>query len=538
MREVHHNPSPYPFNLPDDHEQRDRNLLTYQSSIPIHKYHYLFSSGMDSEFDVLIVGGGVVGCTVARELSRYELKAALLEKASDVCGGASKANSGVVHSGIYSQPDSLKARLCVEGNQLFSTFTNELGVEFERVGKLAVARNEEEIGELEKLKEVGEENKVPGLEFINNEELKRFEPNILGVKALKVPSAGIVSPYHLTIALAENAYENGVEIFLDSEVTGISVKEDNFKVKTERVEFKARYVINCTGLHSDTIAGMVGIKKYKIYPCRGEYLILDKSLSHLISHMIYPIPEKGSGGLGIHLTPTSEGNILIGPSAEYIEDKEDSGTTQDRMNQLLKEAKDFLGQIPENAFIQSYAGIRSKLVGECADELGDFVIEEDDKVNGFINLMGIESPGLTASPAIARMVVNLIQEHEKLLPKKDFKTRIAKIRFDRLSLQEKAKLIEKNPNHGHVICRCEKVTEQEIIDALSNPLEVRTLSGIKYRCRATMGRCQGGFCKPKIIKIIKELYQPDLKEITQKGKGSFLFVGKTKDLRRHDKKEG
>ncbi|UCE74871.1 MAG: NAD(P)/FAD-dependent oxidoreductase [Methanomassiliicoccales archaeon] len=492
---------------------------------------------MEPDFDVLIVGAGVVGCSCANQLSKYELKVALLEKESDVCAGASKANSGVVHSGIYSQPGSLKARFCVKGNELFPAFSKELGIEFIRMGKLVVARNENEEPELEELIKAGNRNRVPGLEFIDEEKLRKLEPNIQGQKALWVPSAGIVSPYQLTIALAENAKVNGVQIFLNTEVRDISQKNGYFVVKTNRRELRARYVINCAGLYCDAIARMVGIEKFRVYPCRGEYLILDKSLGHLINHMIYPVPEKGSGGLGIHLTPTIEGNILIGPSAEYIPDKEDTASTKKAMNWLLEDARTFLERLPKDAYIQSYAGIRCKLVPEGSNKPGDFLIEEDEKLPGFINLMGIESPGLTAAPVISKEVVDIIQKKEELIPKKELKTWRAKQRFDKLNLDAKEKLISENPNHGHLICRCEKVTKQEIIDALNNPMGVRTLAGIKYRSRAMMGRCQGGFCKPRIIKIMEDVYNPDAEEITLRGEGSFLFIGKTKDLRRHDNKE-
>jgi glycerol-3-phosphate dehydrogenase len=492
---------------------------------------------MGYEYDVLIIGGGVIGCSIASELSRYELNVTMLEKESDVCGGASKANSGVIHSGIYSQPGSLKAKLCVKGNELFKAFCEELGVEFQRTGKLVVARNEKEIEELEKLKDTGDKNGVYGLEFVNKNELKQLEPNIEVKKALIVPSAGIVSPYELTIALAENAWENNVKINLNSKVLQISKKKNSFEVKTAHNTFYTKWVINCAGLYCDEIAGMVGIKKYKVYPCRGEYLILDKNFKHLINHLIYPPPQNGSGGLGIHLTPTFEGNILIGPSAEYIEDKEDTRTTKAGMDRLLSDAASILKNLPKDAYIQSYAGIRCKLVPKDSKMPEDFIIEEDEKIKGFINLMGIESPGLSAAPTIAKMVVDIIQKTEPLSLKKDFKVRRARKRFDKMSWKEKAKLIEKNPKHGHVICRCEKVTKQEIIDALDNPLEVRTLSGIKYRSRATMGRCQGGFCKSRIIKIMEELYNPNTEDITLRGKRSSLFMGNTKDLRKHDKKE-
>jgi glycerol-3-phosphate dehydrogenase len=489
---------------------------------------------MDYDYDALIIGAGVIGCAVGRELSKYELKVALVEKESDVCSGASKANSGVLHSGIYSAPKSQKAQLCVQGNDLFSTFTQEVGVELQRLGKLVVARSEKEIKELEKLKKVGEENGVWGLKLIDEEEVRKLEPNIKAQCALVVPSAGIVSPYKLTMALAENAWENKVKILLDTKVTDISQKEDHFDVKTNNLAFRTRWVINCAGLYCDTIANMLGIEKHKVYPCRGEYLIIDKSYAHLINHLIYPPPENGSGGLGIHLTPTLEGNILIGPTAKYIDEKDDIRTTKEALDILIAGAESFLKQLPKDAYIQSYAGIRCKLTAQGCEASGDFVIEEDDQVEGFINLMGIESPGLSASPAIAQIVVDIIRSRETLKPKDEFKARRAERRFDLLDLKGKSQRIESNPKHGHVICRCENVTEQEINDTLDNSLGIRTLAGIKYRSRATMGRCQGGFCRARIVQIMEERCQMNVEDITFRGGDSHPFIGRTKDLRKHD----
>ncbi|UCE36551.1 MAG: NAD(P)/FAD-dependent oxidoreductase [Thermoplasmata archaeon] len=492
---------------------------------------------MDNDYDALVIGAGVIGCAVARELSRYELKVALLEKESDVCGGASKANSGVLHSGIYSAPKSQKARLCVQGNDLFSKFTQEIGVELQRIGKLVVARSDKEIEELEKLKKVGKENGVLGLKLIDVEEVRRLEPNIRAQCALLVPSAGIVSPYKLTIALAENAWENGVKVFLNSKVTDVSKKENYFDVKNDNLTFRTRWLINSAGLYCDTIANMLGIERHKVYPCRGEYLVLDKSYDHLINHLIYPPPENGSGGLGVHLTPTMEGNILIGPSAEYIDEKDDIRTTKEAMDKLNVQAANFLKQLPKDAYIQSYAGVRCKLIPKGCEASGDFVIEEDEKVEGFINLMGIESPGLSASPAIAQMVVDIIKSRETLKPKDEFKTRRTGRRFGLLDIKGKSKQIETNPKHGHVICRCENVTEKEITDALDNPLGVRTLAGIKYRSRATMGRCQGGFCRARIVQIMEEQYKMGVQDITFRSGDSRLFIGRTKDLRGNDREE-
>jgi glycerol-3-phosphate dehydrogenase len=492
---------------------------------------------MGKRLDVLIVGGGVIGSAIAYELSKFRLDVCLIEKESDVCFGASKANSGVVHSGIYSQPGSQKAQFCVKGNQMFSEFTNEIGVELKRIGKLVVARTEDEIPKLKKLKEAGEKNHVPGLEFIEKGELEKKEPNITGLLALFVPSAAIVSPYELTISLAENAKLNGVDFLLDEEVVGITQKNGAFKVKTNRSELESQIVINCAGLNCDSIANMVGIEKHRVYPCRGEYLVLDKTYSDLISHLIYPPPTNGSGGLGVHLTLTMDGNILVGPTANYIDDKEGTKTTKDALQILRKGALSFLKKLPKDAVINTYSGIRCKLTPEGCENTGDFIIEEDKDVAGFINLMGIESPGLSASPAIAKKVMEIVRYKTELKSNTDFMVHKVRPRFHNLDTDAKSELISSNKKQGHLICRCENVTEKEIIDALENPLEVRTLSGIKYRSRATMGRCQGGFCKARIIRILEDKYHPDLEDITKKGKGSYLFPGRTKDLRKHDKKE-
>jgi glycerol-3-phosphate dehydrogenase len=492
---------------------------------------------MENRFHVLIIGAGVIGSAIARELSKYEIEVALLEKGSDVCSGTSKANSGVVHSGIYSQPGSLKARFCVEGNDVFSRFTQEVGVEFDRIGKLVVARNDNEIKAMENMKKVGWENGVKGVEDVDGNRLNELEPNIKGESGLWVPSAGIVSPYKLTIALAENARENGAKIFLDSEVVDISIKGDYFEVRTAKKIFHSRWLINCAGLYCDTIAYMVGIQNHKVYPCRGEYLILDKSYSNLINHLVYPPPENGSGGLGVHLTHTLEGNVLVGPSARYIDGKEETRTTRETIDELIIGAESFLKKLPKDAIIKTFSGIRCKLVPIGCETSGDFVIEEDPNVERFINLMGIESPGLSAAPAIAQYVVENINGREDLKPKDDFKSRKYKPRYHKLNLEEKSGRIGKNPKEGHLICRCENVTEQEILEAVENPLGVKTLAGVKYRSRATMGRCQGGFCRARIVKILEERYDLEPDEITFCGNTSQLFIGRTKDLRKHDGKE-
>lgn len=490
---------------------------------------------MKRSLDVAIVGGGVVGCNIARELSRFKLKMAIFEKGSDVCSGTSNANSGVVHAGFYYKTGSLKAKLCVEGNKSFDSLCKELEVPFKRVGKVVIARHDEEVKDLEEMKKLGDANGVPGLKILNKRAVDKLEPNIQAVAGLHSPTSSIVTPYLLNIALAENALMNGADIHLNAEVKGLSKKGDLFSIKTTKGDFKTRILINSAGLYCDEIARMAGIDEYKIHLGRGEYLILDKSVGHLINGMIYPVPPKKSGYLGVHLTPTIEGNILIGPSMEYVE-KDDTCTTKEVLNNLIKEAKEILPSLPKYLYIQSFAGVRSKIVGKGENRVADFIIDESKEVDGLINLIGIESPGLTCAPSIAKKIVDMIKSKEDLKKKENFNPyREGITRFIELSNKEKSRLIKEDPNYGHMVCRCEHVTEHEVVQALSNPLGVKTINAVKYRCRATMGRCQGGFCKPKIVKIMENLYNPSIDEITLKGEGSHLFVGRTKDLRRDDK---
>ncbi|MCK4491205.1 MAG: FAD-dependent oxidoreductase, partial [Candidatus Altiarchaeales archaeon] len=440
---------------------------------------------MKNQFDALIIGGGVVGCAIARELSRYKLRTLLVEKLSDVAMGASGRNSGVIHAGFYVKPGSLKAKLNVKGQRMMPGICQKLDVPYQRVGKLVVAKDKSEVERLYKLKETGERNGVRNLKIIDREEMRRVEPNVVGVEAMHSPDSAIVDPFILTIAFAENAIKNGVRILIDTEV--LDIKENNgFVVKTNNGEFKSDLIINSAGLFSDKIAGMLGVNEHKIYPCRGEYHILDKNYRYLINGMLYPLPPEAVGGLGVHLTPTTDDNIFLGPSAEYIEDVNDTATTSPVMETLYQEARELIPKVSMNYFIRSFAGIRPKLVNKNSREPGDFVIEEP--VSNFINLQGIESPGLTAAPAIAEFVVELIGGGRELAENLKFNPeRKAPVRFNKLSDQEKSELIKKNPNYGQIVCRCETVTKQEIIDALKNPLGARSIYGIRKRAKATCG---------------------------------------------------
>lgn len=487
---------------------------------------------MPDVYDVLVIGGGVVGCAIARELTRYKLRIGLVEKESDVARGTSGRNSGVVHAGFYVKPGTLKAKLNVEGHRMFRDFCRELDVPYDEVGKVVVAKTEEEMPYIEKLKKQGEENKTAELRMIGREELSKIEPNIKGVAALYSPKSAIMCPFTLTIALAENSLKNGASIFLNTEVMGISRDKGVFIVKTNRGNLKSRIVVNSAGTLSAKVAEMAGINDYRIYPCRGEYYVLDKRIRSLVNGLVYPVPPHQSGGLGVHITPTIHGNVMLGPSAEYINDCEDTSNTSEVMEKLYREASELLPQITRRDFIRSFAGIRAKIIGPGDTTYPDFVIGES-QVKGFINLIGIESPGLTAAPAIAKMVAGIIGNSVKLEPNPNFDpVRKGSIRFSHLSDDEKARMIEQNNDYGIVVCRCETVTKQEVKDAINNPLGVRTINAIKNRCRAGMGRCQAGFCTPKIVEILEKEFGMNVDEFTLMGPDSEMFVGRTKDMRR------
>jgi len=480
-------------------------------------------------FQIAIIGGGVIGSAIARELSKYKLDVAIFEMGSDVASGASKANSGVVHSGINSLSSSLKARFCVEGNKMFQSLANELGFPLQWVGKYVIAKNEEEVRDLERLKKAGMNNNVAGLEIKNGSEVKKKEPNVTCFKALWVPTAGITLPYEFTIALAENAAENNVRFFLETKVTGLKKQKNHFLIKTNNGDFQAEVVVNAAGLNCREVVSMIEEPDFQVYPCRGEYLVLDKNYSSLINSMIYPVPVKELGVLGVHVTPTIEGNVLLGPSAEFIDDPYDKRTTNETMNNLFLEARDIIPSLPDKAVINAYSGIRCKLASPESGGWADYRIEESKNIPGFINLLGIESPGLTAAPAIAKEIIKMISHLIELKKKNSFKSRRhRRKRFSEMSVEEQSNLIKKDERWGRIVCRCEHVTEVEVIEALSNPLGARVLSSVKYRCRAGMGRCQGGFCTQHIVRIMEEHFNMDVADMRLKSPNSNLFYGKTR----------
>ncbi len=493
-------------------------------------------ASVERRYDVLIVGGGVVGCAIARELSRYRVRTALLDRERDVGLGTSCRNSGVLHSGINYTPGTLRARLAVEGNRRMHALCRDLRVKCRTIGKLTVAQDEEDTATLARLLEQGTANGVPGLRILWPEEMRRLQPGVEGIRALHSPSSGIVSPYALTVALAENAVTNGVHVHLGQEVLEIRPRlpEDGggFVVRTAAGDrFIALVVVNAAGVFADRVAALAGIPGFRIYPCRGEYYVLDKRFDGVLRTLVYPAPRPRNPGLGIHLTPTVDGNILIGPSAEYVEDPGDLACTAAILRKLQEKGRGLLPDLAGADFIRSFAGIRAKQSPPEEGGTRDYIIEDRKDVKGFINLVGIESPGLTASPAIAVMVAEMVGHHLPLEEKKTFVSCREGRRefFCELSTEEKAALVAEDPEYGEVVCRCEGITRREVLDALANPLGARTLVSLKYRARVTMGRCQGGFCLPRIVRILRDEFGYAPEDYLLRGGSSPLFVGRVRE---------
>lgn len=481
------------------------------------------------QYDVVVIGGGVVGAAILRELSKYQIKILLLEKEADLAEGISKANSGVIHAGFNVPTGTLKAQMNVQGLFQIYTLADELNVPHRKTGKLVVALDDSDRERLEQLKQQGERNGTPDLEILGEKRIRELEPLAAGKWALFSPHTGIISPYMFTQALAECAWQNGAEVLLEAPVTKVECRANHYVLTTPKGQFKAGFVVNSAGLFSDEIAWLAGITDYKIFPYRGEYLITDKDTELNLRMPIYPVPPKDGPGLGVHITPTMEGNILLGPSATSIENKSDTASTRIVMEALKAEAYDLMPELRSLQFIHSFAGIRPKLVDPFGNEkFRDFIIEESPVCANWINLIGIESPGLTGSPAIAKYVLELVRRKRSLVPRPDFKPNRPKfLRFAELDDATRKELVDRDPNWGEMVCRCESVTRAEVLNALKNPFGVKTLDGIKRRTRCGMGRCQGGFCSPRIVEILQEMGIP-LEQISKKGGDSQLFFGKIK----------
>lgn len=473
-------------------------------------------------YDVTVIGAGVVGGLVARTLSKYNLKICILESENDVAMGATKANSAIVHAGFDAKEGSLKAKLNVRGNKMMEAVCNELGVKFINNGSLVVGFNDEDRAVLGELLKRGVANEVEGLRIVEKDELHKMEPNLSDdiICALYAPTGGIVCPYTLAIAAIGNAMDNGAQLKCNFKVTGIDATENGYKVSSDNDSVTTRYIINCAGVYSDTVAKMVGDDSFDIHPRRGEYMLLDRECGGTVSHTIFRTPSKM--GKGILVTPTVHNNLLLGPTSYDITDKEDRDTTAIGFDAIINNANETVKSVPVNKTITSFCGLRS--VGST----GDFIINSPKK--GFINAAGIESPGLTSSPAIAEYIEDMLKaDGLELELKADYNpTRKPYYAFHEASAEEKNAIIKENPAYGKIVCRCEGITEGEIIEAIRRNPQPRDLDGIKRRTRAQMGRCQGGFCGPYVTELLaKELNIP-YESVTKFGGESLINVELTK----------
>ncbi len=473
--------------------------------------------------DVVIIGAGVTGTSVAYNLSKFKGDFLVVEKHSDVCEETSKANSAICHGGYDAEPGSMKAKMNVEGNHMMREIADELSFPYKQIGTLVLCHDEKDFPKLQKLYDQGIENGVSGMEIIYNEQILEMEPHVEKdvYAALYSKEAGIVDPFLMNVAYAEGSNLNGVEYKLNTEIVEIKEADDHYILKTkdgEEIETKA--VVNAAGLYSDAIHDMImDDKKFEIRARRGEYLLLDKATAGYVNHVLFNLPtEKGKG---ILVTPTVDENTLIGPTSDFIDDKSDLVTTRKAIEEVIDKVNDTVDNVPVRQVITSFSGNRAH------ESSGDFILQETKK--GFFDCVGIESPGLTSAPAIGKYMAGLVKDSLELAENPDFKAGRNPIpKTSELTAEEHNELIKKNPKYGKIICRCEKVTEGEILDAIHAPVGARTVDGIKRRCRATAGRCQGGFCLPSIIEILSRELGVDQEEIAKKGNKSIYIEKRVK----------
>lgn len=473
-------------------------------------------------YDVTIIGAGISGCSLAYELSKYNVNALLLEKENDVSVGTTKANSAIVHAGYDPEPGSKMAEYNVKGCAYTKELCEKLDVPYKNIGSLVVAFADDEMKTVQELYDRGNENGVPGLEIWDAEKLSKEEPNLSkeAKGALYAPTAGVVSPWELAIALAEVAAKNGVEVKLNTEVTNIEKAEGGYKISTNQGEIETKYVVNCAGIFADQVNEYINEKKFTIVPNKGEYYLLDKSQGELVNHVIFQCPnEKGKGVL---VSPTVHGNLIVGPNSVPT-DSSDLGTTLDGLEFVREAALKSVPNINYRESIRNFAGLRART------GVHDFFIYEDEVNKGFFNMAGMASPGLTSACAISRELVQTMGEAGlELKENESFDEDRHVVRFKHMSHEERAELVKKNPLYGKIICRCETVTEGEIVDALHRPIVPTSVDGIKRRCNAGMGRCQGGFCGPRVQEIIaRELGIPQ-EEVVKDRVGMNIITGETK----------
>lgn len=483
-------------------------------------------------FDIAIIGAGIVGSAIARQLSKYDLKIVVLEKGVEVCQGTTKANSAIVHGGFDAKEGSLKAKLNVLGCEMYPNLCEELSVEYKNNGSLVLAFDQDDVKHIHELYERGIRNGAKDIEIIDGDKVKEIEPNVNEevIGALWCKSSGIVCPFNLNIALMENAIINGVELKLENKVLNIRrIEKDNyFEVKTNKEIIKSKYVINAAGIYSDKINNLIGGNEFYIIPRKGEYKILDKSEGHKANHTIFTCPTQK--GKGVLVTKTVHGNLMVGPTAQAVE-REDITTSKDGLKEIMTKGRKSIPNIDFSKTITSFAGIRA------TPNTGDFMIFESQIAKGFINVAGIESPGLASSPAIAVYVKDLLKDvmsknNETLREKKEFNPIRKKNKpFMEMSNMEKKEILSKDHKYKTIICRCENITEGEIVDAINRPCGARTVDGVKRRVRPGMGRCQGGFCGPKVVEIIARELNISPEEVLKDYENSNMLIGKVKEVR-------
>ena len=472
------------------------------------------------DYDAVVIGGGVIGSAIIRYLSLYNMKTLLVEKEEDISSGTTKANSGIVHAGYDPEPGTLKAKLNVKGAKMIKEESGKLHFDYKVNGAMVVSFSPNDDYKIYELFERGIKNGVEDMEIISGDEARRLEPNLSEniTKCLYLKSSAIVCPFSLTQALSENAYENGAEFKFNTKVETIERIEDGYGIKTDNgLIITSNAVINAAGVYGDTINNMVSEKKLHITPRRGSYMLFDNETQGMFNSTIFQLPS--SKGKGVLVTPTVHGNLMIGPNSVDIPDKDDTSTTAFDLDYISKEALRTSPSIPFRKVITSFSGLRAH------EDSGDFIVGEAEDAPGFFNATGIESPGLSSSLSIGEMVARMVADRLGIEKKENpVLERKAAPRPKEMSIDERNELIKSNPSYGRIVCRCEEISEGEIIDAITRPLGARSLDGVKRRVRAGMGRCQGGFCSPKVMELIEKYASIPFDEITKNSKGSNITM--------------
>ncbi len=473
-------------------------------------------------YDVTIIGAGVVGSSLAYYLSQYDISILMLEASNDVSNGTSKANTAIIHAGYDPRVGTLMAKYNVEGSLIMKDLCAKLDVPYINNGAMVLAFSDEELEHVNKLYQRGIDNGVKDLSVLNAEQVLKLEPNITkNVKgALLAKTSAIVSPWELTYALALTAVKNGVELKLNNKVTAITKEKDIFKITTDKSQYQSRYIFNASGIHADKIHELIGKKEFTITPVRGQYYLLDKSQGNKCTHTLFQCPN--ALGKGVVVSPTVHGNLIVGPDAETI-NNEDKSTTSSGLAYVKEKAAKSIDSLNYGENIRNFAGIRAK------SDRKDFIVEESKSVSNFFNLAGMASPALSSAPAIALAAVDWLLSKEKLNKKENYITERKKIRFNKLSAEEKNELIKKDPSYGRIICRCETITEGEILACIDSEIPPASIDGVKRRTNSGMGRCQGGFCSEKIAMILMDKLGLKYNEILQDEQGSYILSSEAKE---------